>query len=62
MIKVNLFMKSGNIIKFKCEEIEIKRNGLGTLTGYSITHGESMHRLMDVEISAIEGITIEDEE
>lgn len=60
MIKVKFYMKSGHIIEFKCKEIELTRNGFGELSGYNIKHGDSKERLMDANISSIEGITIQE--
>ncbi|WP_040328574.1 hypothetical protein [Clostridium ihumii] len=57
MVEAKIYMKSGNVIEFKCEDIIITQNGFGNITGYKITHGDSKERLLDVSIENIEGIT-----
>ncbi len=57
MVRVKFYMKSGNIIEFKCESIELAKNDYGTLIGYNVNHGNSKEKLISADITNIEGIT-----
>ncbi|WP_034438058.1 hypothetical protein [Clostridium ihumii] len=57
MVEAKIYMKSGNVIEFKCEEIIIAQDRLGNITGYRIDHEASKERLLGVSIGNIEGIT-----
>ena len=44
-----LFMKSGNVIKFKCESIEFDYRGSDEITGYKITKPKNLRTWINVE-------------
>ena len=54
MVKVKLFMKSGNIIKFKCESIKFTYDGNNIVTGYEITKPNNLRTWINTD--QIEGI------
>ncbi|GEM_PF-3097449 len=60
MVKVKFYMKSGQVIEFQCEEIEIESDSNNQLVRYEATFGESKQRLIYGKITDIEGITVED--
>lgn len=59
MQKIRVYMKSGNIITFECEELSVKKDGFGVIIELNWKNGDSKLRLIQMDLSKIEGITTE---
>ncbi len=56
MIKVKLFMKSGNTVEFGCESIDFKVIG-NAITGYTIEKHD--HRRLWIDTTQIEAVFLD---
>lgn len=55
MSEVEIYLKSGQIMRIKCENFKIEYNGFGDVTGYNCEHNKDCEedRLVWVTISDI---------
>lgn len=60
MIEVSIYLKTGQTMFFECEAINICKNELGHIAGYTIMDGESKSRLSYLDTEQIAGITVRD--
>lgn len=60
MIEVTIYLKAGQTMFFECETINMCRNELGHIVGYTIIDGESERRLSYLDTEQIAGITVRD--
>jgi hypothetical protein len=59
MIKVIIYMRSGNKIEFDCKEITVKRNGFGQIREIEIEwRGKRKKEIMYIDLNQIEGIIV----